>query len=75
MSAAVEPHAEVVKLVDALDSKSSIRKDVGVRVPPSAHFDKLSASSASGHFSPRMQNALFRDENLSGVAQHSLSLS
>ena len=28
--------AEVVKLVDALDSKSSIRKGVGVRAPSSA---------------------------------------
>ena len=28
--------AEVVKLVDALDSKSSIRKGVWVQVPPSA---------------------------------------
>ena len=28
--------AEVVKLVDALRSGRSVRKDVGVRVPPSA---------------------------------------
>ena len=30
------PHAGVVELVDALDSKSSIRKDVRVRVSPPA---------------------------------------
>jgi hypothetical protein len=30
--------AEVVKLVDALRSGRSIRKDVGVRIPPSAVF-------------------------------------
>ena len=35
--------AEVVELVDALDSKSSIRKGVWVRVPPSAPYSKLRA--------------------------------
>ena len=28
--------AEVAELADALDSGSNVRKDVGVRVPPSA---------------------------------------
>ena len=30
--------AEVAELVDALDSGSSVRKGVGVRIPPSAPF-------------------------------------
>ncbi len=35
-SACAATDAEVVKLVDALRSGRSVRKDVGVRVPPSA---------------------------------------
>jgi hypothetical protein len=34
--------AEVAELADALDSGSSARKGVGVRVPPSAPFDRTS---------------------------------
>jgi hypothetical protein len=32
------PDAPVVESVDAVDSKSTIRKDVGVQVPPGAPF-------------------------------------
>lgn len=37
-------YASVAELVDALDSKSSIRKDVRVRVSPEAHITKNRAS-------------------------------
>ena len=34
-------HAGVAELVDALDSGSSVRKDVRVQVSPSAHCVKI----------------------------------
>ena len=41
-------NAEVVELVDTLCSGRSVRKDVGVQVPPSAENEK-----ALGPFDPR----------------------
>ena len=38
--------AEVAELVDALDSKSSVRKNVWVRVPPSVLADNQHISSS-----------------------------
>ena len=42
--------AEVVELVDALDSKSSGRKPVWVRVPPSAPDQKRAPANAGAFF-------------------------
>ena len=71
------PHARVAELVDATDSKSVVREDVGVRVPPRVHLQKRPLSAPNGDLRgvllfayptlARFQNALNCTEmNLNG---------